>query len=44
MKTGGKTIGSAGCTLTSFSMVASFYGSTDNPRQVNKEMDNGNLR
>lgn len=32
------TIGEAGCAITSFAMIASKYGSTDNPGQVNTKM------
>lgn len=32
------TIGQAGCAITSFAMIASKYGSTDNPGQVNTKL------
>ncbi|MGC9394909.1 MAG: papain-like cysteine protease family protein [Anaerolineae bacterium] len=40
MQTCGLTIGSAGCLLTSATMVFQFYGSSKNPKQVNECMGN----
>jgi len=38
MQTCGSTIGKAGCALTSFTMVANYLGSNDNPGQVNTKL------
>jgi hypothetical protein len=38
MQTCGLTIGSAGCALTSFTMVANYLGSNDNPGQANTKL------
>lgn len=35
----GYTIGQAGCALTSFTMIANYYGSNDNPGEVNQTLD-----
>ena len=40
MQTCGLTIGSAGCALTSFTMVANYLGSNDNPGQANTKLGN----
>ena len=40
MMTEGKTIGSAGCCLTSFTMIQQYYGGTDSPAQVNSKLGN----
>lgn len=40
MQTCNKTIGNSGCALTSFAMLASMYGSTDDPGEVNTVMGN----
>lgn len=45
MQTCGSTIGKAGCALTSFTMVANYLGSNDNPGQVNTKLGvNGHLK
>src|SRR5690554_5421199 len=41
MQTLGHTIGQSGCTLTSFAMIADYFGYQDNPGQVNVTMGNG---
>ena len=38
MQTCGRTIGNAGCCLTSFTMIQRYYGGTDNPKQVNAKL------
>lgn len=38
MQSCGKTIGSAGCCLTSFTMIQRYYGGTDDPSQVNAKL------
>lgn len=38
MQSQGLTIGSAGCALTSFTMVTNYYGYTDNPGEVNSKL------
>lgn len=35
MKTCGKTIGNAGCAVTSFTMITNYYGFNDDPGEVN---------
>jgi len=40
MQTCNKTIGAAGCCLTSFTMIQRYFGGTDDPAQVNKKMGN----
>jgi hypothetical protein len=40
METSDLTIGSAGCALTSFAMLASLYNSNDDPGDVNQTMGN----
>ncbi len=40
MQTEGLTIGSAGCCLTSFTMINEYLGSSDNPGEVNSTLGN----
>ena len=40
MLTRGRTIGAAGCCLTSFTMIQQYYGGTDTPDLVNTRMGN----
>jgi len=39
MLTEGYTIGESGCALTSFTMIANYYGSNDHPGEVNQTLD-----